>query len=56
MSLNNTIQGYTNKKREHDGKNTLWLPGTDHASIATETKASALSSENINKEIEEKIS
>ena len=36
--LNNTIQDVLVRKARMEGKNTLWLPGTDHASIATETK------------------
>ena len=36
--LNNTIQDVLTRKARMDGKNTLWLPGTDHASIATEAK------------------
>ena len=36
--LNNTIQDILIRKAKMEGKNTLWLPGTDHASIATETK------------------
>ena len=48
--LNNTIQDILIRKESMIGKNTLWLPGTDHASIATETKVTKkLLSENINK-------
>ena len=36
--LNNTIQDILIRKEKMSGKNTLWLPGTDHASIATESK------------------
>ena len=36
--LNNTINDVLTRKARMDGKNTLWLPGTDHASIATEAK------------------
>ena len=36
--LNNTIQDVLIRKARMQGKNTLWLPGTDHASIATEAK------------------
>ena len=36
--LNNTIQDVLVRKARMEGKNTLWLPGTDHASIATEAK------------------
>ena len=48
--LNNTIQDILIRKESMMGKNTLWLPGTDHASIATETKVTKkLLSENVNK-------
>ena len=36
--LNNTIQDILVRKARLDGKNALWVPGTDHASIATEAK------------------
>ena len=36
--LNNTIQDMLIRKARLDGKNACWVPGTDHASIATETK------------------
>ena len=36
--LNNTIQDILIRKARIDGKNALWVPGTDHASIATEAK------------------
>ncbi len=36
--LNNTIQDILIRKARLDGKNALWVPGTDHASIATEAK------------------
>ena len=36
--LNNTIQDVLIRKARMQGKRTLWLPGTDHASIATEAK------------------
>ncbi|MCF8304526.1 MAG: valine--tRNA ligase [Bacteroidales bacterium] len=36
--LNNTIQDILVRKARMQGFNTLWLPGTDHASIATEAK------------------
>ena len=36
--LNNTIQDILIRKARIDGKNACWLPGTDHASIATEAK------------------
>ncbi len=36
--LNNTIQDILVRRARMDGKNALWVPGTDHASIATEAK------------------
>ena len=36
--LNNTIQDILVRRARMQGKNALWVPGTDHASIATETK------------------
>ena len=36
--LNNTIQDILVRKARLDGKNACWVPGTDHASIATEAK------------------
>ncbi|MEN9640548.1 MAG: hypothetical protein RLZZ262_2417, partial [Bacteroidota bacterium] len=36
--LNNTIQDLLVRRARMQGKNALWVPGTDHASIATETK------------------
>jgi valyl-tRNA synthetase len=36
--LNNTIQDILIRKARLDGKNACWIPGTDHASIATEAK------------------
>jgi len=36
--LNNTIQDILIRKARLDGKNACWVPGTDHASIATEAK------------------
>jgi len=48
--LNNTIQDVLARRARMLGKNTLWLPGTDHASIATEAKVVAkLKSEGIEK-------
>src|ERR1051326_7051673 len=35
--LNNTIQDILARKPRMDGKEVLWLPGTDHAGIATQT-------------------
>ena len=36
--LNNTIQDVLARKARLSGKNACWVPGTDHASIATEAK------------------
>lgn len=36
--LNNTIQDVLIRRARMTGKNALWVPGTDHASIATEAK------------------
>jgi valyl-tRNA synthetase len=36
--LNNTIQDVLVRKARMEGKNACWVPGTDHASIATENK------------------
>jgi valyl-tRNA synthetase len=36
--LNNTLQDVLVRRARMLGKNTLWVPGTDHASIATEAK------------------
>lgn len=36
--LNETIQDILVRKARMDGKNACWVPGTDHASIATEAK------------------
>ncbi len=48
--LNNTIQDVLIRKARMQGKNALWVPGTDHASIATEAKVVAkLKSEGVNK-------
>ena len=35
-ALNNTIQDILVRWRRMQGRNTLWLPGTDHAGIATQ--------------------
>jgi len=37
-SLNNTIQDILIRRARMEGKNACWVPGTDHASIATEAK------------------
>jgi len=48
--LNNTLQDVLVRRARMLGKNALWLPGTDHASIATEAKVVAkLKSEGISK-------
>ncbi len=48
--LNNTIQDVLVRRARMQGFNTLWLPGTDHASIATEAKVvNKLRSEGIDK-------
>ena len=49
--LNNTIQDVLIRRARLKGYNALWVPGTDHASIATEAKVVAkLREEGINKE------
>ena len=40
--LNNTIQDVLIRKARMQGKEACWVPGTDHASIATESKVVAL--------------
>ncbi|MEZ4854605.1 valine--tRNA ligase [Flavobacterium sp.] len=48
--LNNTIQDVLIRRARLQGFNACWVPGTDHASIATEAKVVAkLKSEGINK-------
>ena len=48
--LNNTIQDILVRRARMEGKNALWVPGTDHASIATEAKVVArLAAKGINK-------
>lgn len=48
--LNNTIQDILVRRARMQGKNACWVPGTDHASIATEAKVVAkLAAEGINK-------
>jgi valyl-tRNA synthetase len=48
--LNNTIQDVLVRRARLEGKNACWVPGTDHASIATEAKVvNKLKSEGINK-------
>jgi len=40
--MNNTLQDVLVRKARMEGKNACWVPGTDHASIATETKVVAM--------------
>ncbi len=40
--LNNTVQDVLVRKARMEGKEAVWVPGTDHASIATEAKVVAL--------------
>ena len=48
--LNNTIQDVLVRRARMQGKNACWVPGTDHASIATEAKVVAkLKEQGINK-------
>ncbi len=48
--LNNTIQDILVRRARMKGKNACWVPGTDHASIATEARVVArLKSEGIDK-------
>ena len=50
-ALDNTLQDILIRWRRMQGYDTLWLPGTDHASIATEAKiVDALRAEGISKE------
>jgi len=49
--LNNTLNDVLIRKARMEGKNACWIPGTDHASIATENKVVAkLKGMGINKE------
>jgi len=49
--LNNTMQDILIRKARMEGKEACWIPGTDHASIATETKVvTMLKDMGINKE------
>src|SRR5471030_955926 len=43
--LNNTIQDVLVRRARMQGKNACWIPGTDHASIATEAKVVAMLNE-----------
>jgi valyl-tRNA synthetase len=48
--LNNTIQDILVRRARMEGKNACWVPGTDHASIATEAKVVAkLAAEGVKK-------
>ena len=48
--LNNTLQDVLIRKARMQGYNTCWVPGTDHASIATEAKVvEKLAKDGINK-------
>ncbi len=48
--LNNTIQDILVRRARMQGKNACWVPGTDHASIATEAKVvEKLASEGVQK-------
>ncbi len=48
--LNNTIQDVLVRRARMQGKNACWVPGTDHASIATEAKVvNKLKEQGINK-------
>jgi valyl-tRNA synthetase len=48
--LNNTIQDILVRRARMTGKNACWIPGTDHASIATEAKVvNKLNAEGIDK-------
>ena len=50
-ALDNTLQDILIRYHRMNGYNTLWLPGTDHASIATEAKiVEAMRKEGITKE------
>jgi valyl-tRNA synthetase len=44
--LNNTIQDVLIRRKRMLGHNTLWLPGMDHASIATEAKVTQMLKKN----------
>ena len=49
--LNNTIQDVLVRRARMLGKNACWVPGTDHASIATEAKVVKRLREKGNQEI-----
>lgn len=49
--LNNTLQDVLCRRARMEGKNVCWVPGTDHASIATEAKVvNKLKQDGINKD------
>ncbi|MBQ7580268.1 MAG: valine--tRNA ligase [Clostridia bacterium] len=51
-ALDNTLQDILIRFRRMQGRDTLWLPGTDHASIATEAKiVEAMKAEGLTKEM-----
>ena len=39
--LNNTIQDILIRRARQMGKSAVWIPGTDHAGVATQTKVEA---------------
>ena len=43
--LNNTIQDILVRRARQEGKRVLWVPGTDHAGIATQTKVEKILAE-----------
>ena len=43
--LNNTLQDVLIRRARMQGKNALWVPGTDHASIATEARVVSMLAE-----------
>src|SRR5258706_14497142 len=45
--LNNTIQDVLIRKARMEGKEACWVPGTDHASIATEARVVAMLREKV---------
>ena len=48
--LNNTVQDMLIRWKKMQGCNTLWMPGTDHAGIATQNKVEAsIAEENLNR-------
>ena len=51
-ALDNTLQDILIRFRRMQGRDTLWLPGTDHASIATEAKiVEAMKAEGLTKDM-----